>query len=592
MKHTRTHTCGELRTGDIQKSVTLMGWVNNRRDHGGLIFIDLRDRYGITQIVFNVEEDEALLKAARDLKSEYVVSVVGTVRERPDETHNSNMPTGDVEVYATEVEILSTSEVPPFVIDRDQEVNEDLRLTYRYLDLRRATLQRNMMIRHKTAQATREYLNRHNFMEIETPFLMKRTPEGARDYLVPSRLQWGSFYALPQSPQIYKQLLMLAGYDRYYQIVKCFRDEDLRSDRQPEFTQIDIETSFLHQNQILELIEGLVCHIYQSVVDIQIEPNFLKMPFAEAMNRFGSDKPDMRFGMELVDLNAMTANCGFKVFVDTVANGGHVKAIKLAGGAAVNRARLDKLTDTAKSFGAKGLIWIKVSDDGLQSPVAKFLNDAAQQAILQLTNASVGDLILVVADNWQTTTNVLGRLRLELAKEHNLIDTHQLCFLWVTDFPLLEWDEDEQRWGAMHHPFTSPREEDIPLFASDPGAIRAKAYDLVLNGVELGGGSIRIHRQDWQSQMFDALGMSKEEAETKFGFLLRAFQYGAPPHGGIALGFDRFVALLCGEDNIRQVIAFPKTNRATSPMDGAPAQVEEKLLKELGLTVHTEKKSS
>ncbi len=585
MKYCRSHTCGELRTSHIGQTVTVMGWVNSRRDHGGVIFIDLRDRYGLTQVVADQNSSQTILAAAQNVKDEFVLAAVGKVRQRPGDTVNPELATGEIEVEIQEIEILSEAKTPPFPIFRDQDVNEDVRLTYRYLDLRRARMQRNMLIRHRAGKATREYLNSQSFIDIETPFLMKRTPEGARDYLVPSRLYWGQFYALPQSPQIYKQLLMLAGFDRYYQLVRCFRDEDLRADRQPEFTQIDIETSFLQQSQILDLVEGLVAHIFKETIGYEAPVPFLRMTYKEAMDRFGSDKPDMRFGMEFVNLTEIAATSGFKVFADAVQNKGQVKAIKVAGGATMARARLDKLTDTAKSFGAKGLVWIKCEEGGLNSPIVKFLGDDEKAAMTRLTGAAAGDLLLIVADQPAVTANVLGRLRLELGKELNLIDKTQFKFLWVTQFPLLEWDAEEKRWNAMHHPFTSPFEEDIPLFDTDPGAIRAQAYDLVLNGTELGGGSVRIHRHDLQTKMFDALGMTREEAKDKFGFLLEAFEYGAPPHGGLALGFDRLVAILANEDNIRQVIAFPKTNRAQSLMDGSPAIVEAKLLSELGLAI-------
>lgn len=589
MKHHRTHTCGELRKSHVGETVCLMGWVNSRRDHGGVRFVNLRDRYGITQIVFDEEKDKALFDACYQLKNEYVIAVVGVVRERLPNMINPDMVTGDIEIEVKELETLAAAKTPPFTIEeRDQEIGEDLRLAYRYLDLRKPVMQRNLITRHKAAQAARTYLNGQDFLEIETPYLMKRTPEGARDYLVPSRLYWGQFYALPQSPQIYKQLLMLSGYDRYYQIVKCFRDEDLRADRQPEFTQIDIETSFLHQDEILTIVEGLLAHIYQEVLGVSVSLPMLRMPYGEAMARFGSDKPDLRFGMELIDLAAAVENSGFKVFSDTLVNNGQVKAIKVDGGVSFSRGRLDKLTDTAKKHGAKGLVWIKVNADGIQSPIAKFLSDDAEKAIVSTTAANPDDLLLIVADQPNVVANTLGRLRLELGKELDLI-RDELQFLWVTEFPLLEWDEDTERWAAMHHPFTAPLVEDVPLFDSDPGAMRAQAYDLVLNGVEIGGGSIRVHQREVQDKMFKALSMTPDEARDKFGFLLEAFEYGAPPHGGIALGFDRLVALLAGEDNIRQVIAFPKTNRALSLMDGAPGRVEEKLLEELGLSIKEKK---
>ncbi|OQY28225.1 MAG: aspartate--tRNA ligase [Candidatus Cloacimonetes bacterium 4572_55] len=585
MELTRTHTCGQLKKSLLDQTVCIMGWVNSRRDHGNIVFLDIRDRYGVTQTVFNSEKSTALHKEARHLKPESTVAITGQVCARPSHLVNPNMATGEIEVEVTGLEILSVSKTPPFTIDQRQDIGEDLRLTYRYLDLRHPKMQRNLIMRHKAAQATRSFLNENDFLEIETPFLMKRTPEGARDYLVPSRLYNGKFYALPQSPQIYKQLLMLAGYDRYYQIVKCFRDEDLRSDRQPEFTQIDIETSFLRQDQILEFTEGLMRRVYRDVLGVELESTFPRMTYQEAMARYGSDKPDIRFDMELTDLSSVAAESGFKVFADTVAAGGQVKAIAVKGGEKLSRSRLDKLTGIARKFGAKGLVWIKLSRGNFKSPIAKFLTDRAKSDIIKLTGAVSGDVILAVADRPAIVAEALGRLRLELGKELKLIDENKLCFLWVTEFPLLERDEEEERWTAMHHPFTAPMEEDASLFETDPGAIRAQAYDLVLNGVELGGGSVRIHRREVQDKMFHALGMTQEETEEKFGFLLNAFDYGAPPHGGIALGFDRLTALLVGEDNIRQVIAFPKTNRALSLMDGSPSEVEPGLLEELGLLI-------
>lgn len=582
----RTHTCGELRRSHVGQTVTLNGWVQRRRDHGSVVFIDLRDRAGLTQIVFNAETVPHVHKLGEKLGSEDVIAVTGVVGRRPEGADNANLATGDLEVLVQQIEILNEAKTPPFMIEDDAEVTDTLRLKYRYLDLRRPKMQRLLELRHRVAVCVRSFLNEEHFLEVETPMLTKSTPEGARDYLVPSRVNPGTFFALPQSPQLFKQILMVAGTDRYYQIARCFRDEDLRFDRQPEFTQIDIEMSFVDREQIMLLMETMIGVAFKQTAGIELALPFPRMPYAEAIGRYGSDKPDLRFGMPLHDLNDFAAKCEFKVFKETIAKGGMVKAIVVKGGASIPRSRIDALGETAKGFGAKGLAWVKVVSDGqLESVIAKFLD--ARSLLAAVPDAAVGDLLLFVADKPNVVHDVLGRLRLLLGEELDLIDRSLWRPLWVIDFPLLDYDPDGKRYVAMHHPFTAPLDEDLPLFDSDPLKVRAKAYDMVLNGNEVGGGSIRIHRRDTQSKVFDLLGISKEESTAKFGFLLGALEYGAPPHGGIAFGLDRLVMLLGGADSIRDVIAFPKTQKAQCLMTEAPSPVDAAQLKELHIKLDT-----
>lgn len=585
----RTHTCGELREPHNGETVTLNGWVASRRDLGPLLFLDLRDRYGITQVVCEVSSGTPApaFDIAKSVRGEYIVAATGTVRKRSNA--NPQMLTGQIELLATSIEIINTAETPPFEIVDGTTASEEQRLTYRYLDLRRPELQKHFLVRSELYQTIHRYFHKHNFVEIETPVLMKSTPEGARDFLVPSRLHPGKFYALPQSPQIYKQLLMVGGFDRYMQIVKCFRDEDLRADRQPEFSQIDVEMSFVDQEDILQLAEGFVAQVWQEVLEQTIPAPFPRMTWREAMNRFGSDKPDTRFAMELCDLSATIAGSGFQVFADALAKKGFVGSLVVSGGAGSSRKELDALTLHAKNYGAKGLVWLRVAGGKCDGPSAKFLSEDEQHAMIKHTGAVDGDLLLIVADAWEKACTVLGQLRLEVARRTGVMDSvkSQTAFLFVVDFPLLEYSAEEGRYAARHHPFTSPKEEDLPLFETNPGEMRANAYDLVINGAEIGGGSIRIHRRDIQEKMFAALGFTREESEHKFGFLLNAFRYGPPPHGGIAFGLDRLVMTLSGTENIRDVIAFPKTTSMYSLMDDAPSTVSEAQLQELKLSLRS-----
>ena len=587
----RSNMCGNLLRNHIGRKVVLMGWVHKRRDHGGLIFIDLRDRSGRVQIVFSPEVNETAYKKAEEVRGEFVLAVVGEVRKRPEGTENENLKTGEIEVYAEEVRVISRAKTPPFSVFDADEVDESVRLKYRYLDLRRPEMQEVIHLRYKVTKSIRDYLDRAGFWEIETPMLTRSTPEGARDFLVPSRLHPGEFFALPQSPQLFKQILMVAGVDKYFQIARCFRDEDFRADRQPEFTQLDMEMSFVDENDVIELIEGLMEYVFQDSLGVSLETPFPRMPYDEAMDRFGSDKPDTRFGMELVDITDIAAESEFKVFSSAAASGGTVKGINAKGCGNYSRKDIDDLTDFAAIFGAKGLAWMIIAEDGIKSPIAKFFKTEQLERILQRFDAQPGDMLLFVADKKTVAADVLGNLRLEFGKRLGLIPRHGLNFLWITDFPLVQYDEDEKRWDPNHHPFTSPRDEDLPLFGTDPAAVRARAYDLILNGTEIGGGSIRIHRREIQERVFDLIGLTREEAENKFGYMLEAFEYGTPPHGGIAFGLDRMIMLMGAKKSIRDCIAFPKTQSSVCLMTEAPSGVSEKQLKELGVkTVKKEKR--
>ncbi len=581
----RSHTCGELRPSDTGKTVTLNGWVDVRRDLGGVIFIDVRDRYGKTQVVLNPQRNALAHGVAESIRNEFVISVTGVVERRPDGTLNPELPTGEIDVLAEELTVLNKAETPPFPIDDSVDASEDLRLKYRYLDLRRPGLQRNIMVRHRLYQYVHRFFDGKGFVEIETPVLMKSTPEGARDYLVPSRVHRGKFYALPQSPQTYKQVLMISGFDRYVQIVKCFRDEDLRADRQPEFTQIDVEMSFVDEGDIREVVEGLVSGIFKEFKGIDVPVPFPRLTYREAMESYGSDKPDTRFGLRFTPVTDLVRDCGFKVFSEVVANGGVVAGFVVPGAGSYTRNQMDNLVDFTKSLGAGGLVYFRWTESGIETAVEKFLGKELVARIAAGMGAVQGDLVLIVSDTWTKVYGILGNLRLEMARRLNLVDESTFSLLWVTEFPMFEYSEEEKRFVAMHHPFTSPHPDDQERLESDPGSIRARAYDLVLNGSEIAGGSIRIHDAGLQQRVFTMLGIGETEAREKFGFLLNALRFGAPPHGGIAFGFDRIAMILTGSKSIRDVIAFPKTASAVSLMDECPSEVEEKQLKELHIRI-------
>ena len=586
----RTHACGEVTAAQIDEKVILKGWVQKRRDLGGLIFVDMRDREGIIQVVFGDEAPEAL-KVAEKIRNEYVIEVEGTVVARQEGQVNKNIKTGEVEVIASNLTIINEAKNPPFAIDDKVEVSEDLRLKYRYLDLRRPVMYDTFKLRSDVTRAMRNFLQNEGFLEVETPILTKSTPEGARDYLVPSRVHDGEFYALPQSPQLFKQLLMVGGFEKYFQIARCFRDEDLRADRQPEFTQVDIETSFMTMDEIIEMNERLITQVMKEVKNVDVVTPFPRMSYKEAMDRFGSDKPDVRFGLELKQLSEIVKDSAFGVFANAVANGGEVKAINVKGAAAnYSRKDIDALGEFAGIYGAKGLAWLKVTEEGLNGPIAKFFEGEAATAIIEATEAAAGDLLLFVADKPSVVADALGALRLKLGKELQLIDVSVFAFLWVVDWPLFEYDEQDGRYYAAHHPFTRPFDEDLELMSTNPKEVRAQAYDIVLNGYELGGGSLRIYEPDLQAKMFEILGFTEEEARSQFGFLLEAFEYGVPPHGGLAMGLDRLVMLLAGRTNLRDTIAFPKTATASCLLTDAPSQVSDAQLEELSLRTVVVKK--
>ena len=582
----RSHRCTEVTKADIGSTVTLMGWVQKSRNKGGIVFVDLRDRSGIMQVIFeNGEIDQEVFEKAGKLRSEFVIAVVGRVEARSGAV-NPNLPTGEIEVRARELRILSEAQTPPFPIEENSKTREEVRLKYRYLDLRRPDLQKNMILRSRVSTLVRQFLANEGFLEIETPTLIKSTPEGARDYLVPSRVHPGSFYALPQSPQIFKQLLMCSGYDRYFQLARCYRDEDLRADRQPEFTQIDMELSFVDVDDVIDVNERMLAFLFKEVLNVEVPLPIQRMTWQEAMDRFGSDKPDIRFGMELTDVSEVVKDCEFAVFKGALENGGSVRGINAKGQGAMPRKKIDKLVEFAKGYGAKGLAYIAIGQDGtVKSSFAKFMKEEEMTALIQAMKGENGDLLLFAADKTKLVWDVLGALRLELAKQMELLDKNEFKFVWITEFPLLEWSEEENRFAAMHHPFTMPMEEDLQYLDSDPGRVRAKAYDIVLNGNEIGGGSVRIFQDDIQEKMFEVLGFTKEEAYNRFGFLLDAFKYGVPPHAGLAYGLDRLVMLMAKEDSIRDVIAFPKVKDASCLMSEAPDVVDPKQLEELGIAV-------
>jgi aspartyl-tRNA synthetase len=581
----RTHTCCELGADDVGTEVVLMGWIQRRRDHGGVIFVDLRDREGISQVVFNPEVSPEVHEKAHVLRSEYVIGIRGKVEKRLEGMTNPKLKTGAIEVFATELHIFNAAETPPFIIEDNVDVSENIRLKFRHIDLRRTMFQKNIINRHKAAASVRQYLNSRKFIDIETPVLTRSTPEGARDYLVPSRVNPGLFYALPQSPQIFKQLLMISGFDRYYQIAKCFRDEDLRADRQPEFTQIDMEMSFVGENDVMDVSEGLMANLFRDVLDIELKTPFPRLYYEDAVGRFGLDKPDIRFDLELIDISDIVENAGFKVFADVVKRGGIVKALNAKGCINFTRKEIDDLTEFVAVYRAKGLAWIKVHEDSWQSPIAKFFTEDEKQALAQRIDMQPGDLVFFVADQPKVTNEALGHLRNFLGQKLGLVQENTFSFVWITRFPLLEYDENEKRNQALHHPFTAPLEEDYGLLEKDPLSVRSRAYDLVLNGSEIGGGSIRIHQRKLQERVFAALGMDQKTYEEKFGFLLSALDSGAPPHGGIALGFDRLVMILCGQPSIRDVISFPKTQKAACLLTNAPSGADKAQLDELSLRI-------
>jgi len=584
-KMRRTHNCCELGRGDAGREVVIMGWVQRRRDHGGVIFVDLRDREGITQVVFNPDLNKEVHEKAHAIRSEFVIGITGRVEKRPEGMTNPNLKTGEIEVFATELKILNPANTPPFMIEDTVDVSENVRLKYRHIDLRRPNIQKNLVLRHRAAASVRQYLNGLGFIDIETPVLTKSTPEGARDYLVPSRVNPGMFYALPQSPQLFKQLLMISGFDRYYQIVRCFRDEDLRADRQPEFTQIDLEMSFVGEEDVMGIAEGMINALFKEVLDKNIEIPFERLSYAEAIDRFGLDKPDLRFGLELKDISDIVKTSGFKVFASVVEKGGIVKALNAKGCFEFSRKEIDDLTEFAAVYKAKGLAWVKVKEEGWQSPIAKFFTKEEKEKLAKRIDMEIGDLVFFVADQPKIANDALGHLRNHLARRLNLIDENEFRFLWITRFPMMEYDENEKRYQAMHHPFTAPLEEDYDLLEKNPLAVRSRAYDIVLNGSEIGGGSIRIHQKELQEKVFAALGMTPESYWEKFGFLLSALDSGAPPHGGIAFGFDRLVMMLCGESSIRDVIAFPKTQKAACLLTNAPSETSKAQLDELCLRI-------
>ncbi len=580
----RTHTCGELTAKQIGNKIILCGWVDKRRDHGNVIFIDLRDRWGKTQLVFNPEGSRDVHAVAEKLRPEYVVRAHGIVTKRPNGTQNPKITTGEIEIQVDKLEILNSSDTPPFEISDDTAVSEEIRLKYRFLDLRRPAMLNRLQVRHRITKIVRDYFDEQGFVEVETPMLTKSTPEGARDFLVPSRLDIGSFYALPQSPQLFKQILMISGFDRYFQLARCLRDEDLRADRQPEHTQIDVEMSFIAEDDIMSIIEGLLARIIQAVRRVQVKTPFPRMTYKEAMNRFGSDKPDLRFELEFVDVTLLLGNSELKIFQEVVKQKGVIKGIKIYD-RNYSRGDLDTLTTFAQGFGAKGLTWLKITADGLESPIAKFLTPDQQKKLKEAFHGNVGDIIFLIADQWLTTCTALGALRNRFGSELGLNRSNELSLVWIVDFPLFQWNEEEKKIDAVHHPFTAPQERDLALLGKEPLKVCARAYDIILNGTEVGGGSIRIHQEEVQKMVFKTLGISDKEAEEKFGFLLKALRFGAPPHGGIAVGLDRLCAILCGMDSIRDVIAFPKTQKGACPMTEAPSKVSAKQLKELHLQV-------